>query len=64
MEVAFAPHFSRQFKDLSARLQEEAHEKIELFKDTKNHRVLRVHKLKGQFVGCYSFSINYRHRRV
>lgn len=64
MEVAFKPSFLRQFKKLPKALQEEAHEKIALFKDQKNHPVLKVHKLHGELKQYHSFSVNYRYRIV
>ncbi len=64
MNVGFTPVFVRQFRRLEARLQEEAYEKIELFKDRSNHRLLKVHKLKGKLQGRYGFSVNYRFRII
>ncbi len=64
MEIAYKPSFLRQFKKLPPRLQEEASEKIELFKDPSNHKALKVHKLKGDLAGRLSFSVNYKHRIV
>lgn len=64
LQVHFKPAFVRQMNTLPKELQEEAFEKIELFKDRKNHGVLRVHKLHGRLAGMYSFSINFRFRIV
>jgi len=64
MKVYFKPTFIRQFKKLESALQEESFEKIELFKDEKNHKQLKVHKLRGILSGRYSFSINYKTRIV
>lgn len=63
-EVCYKPTFIRQFKKLEPALQKEVLEKIELFKKTKNHKHLKVHKLKGVLKGRYSFSINYSYRAV
>jgi plasmid maintenance system killer protein len=64
MQVAYKPTFLRQFKKLRPSLQEEAHDKIELFKNPKNHPQLKVHKLKGELSGLLSFSVNYRYRII
>jgi toxin HigB-1 len=64
MEVAYTPGFLRMLKSLSNALREEAIEKIELFKDPKNHKQLKVHKLTGRLKGRYSFSVNYKTRIV
>ena len=64
IRVAYAPAFVRYFKKLEPALQREALEKIALFKDTKNHPALHVHKLKGLLAGRYSFSINFKYRTL
>ncbi|MCX6819965.1 MAG: type II toxin-antitoxin system RelE/ParE family toxin [Candidatus Adlerbacteria bacterium] len=64
MQVAYKPRFIRQLKGLEPRLREEAIEKIELFKDKKNHAALRVHTLHGPLKGFFSFSVNFKYRIV
>ncbi len=64
MEVYFKPAFVRQFKLLEAELQEEVVEKIEQLKKARNHKQLKVHKLKGRLAGRHSFSVNYKTRIV
>jgi len=64
MKIVYAPSFLKQFKRLELALQEEAYEKIELFEDIKNHKQLKVHKLKGRLKGRCSFSVNYKTRIV
>ncbi len=64
MEVSYTPAFVRMLAKLPKELQEEALEKIELFRDEKNHEMLKVHKLSGALKGRYSFSVNYKTRIV
>jgi len=64
MKVSFLPSFARKFNRLEVALQDEVMEKIELFKDEKNHKYLKVHKLHGVLSGRYSFSVNYKTRIV
>lgn len=64
MKVHFKPTFIKKFKKLESALQEEALDKIELFKNIENHKQLKVHKLHGVLAGRYSFSINYKFRIV
>ncbi len=64
MKVSFKPIFIRQFKRLDPGLQQEANEKIELFKDKKNHEQLKAHRLHGRLAGRYSFYVNYKTRIV
>lgn len=62
--VKYAPAFLRKLKKLEPDLREEAIEKIALFASEENHKNLKVHKLKGRFDECYSFSVNYKTRIV
>lgn len=64
MIIRYKPSFVRDFKKLPSDLQEEALERIELFKDVANHEKLKVHKLKGRLEDFYSFSVTYSHRIV
>ncbi|MAG12481.1 hypothetical protein CL630_01580 [bacterium] len=64
MKIIYVPIFIHQFKRLEPTLREEVEEKIELFKDTENHKQLKVHRLKGKLKGRYSFSVNYKIRIV
>jgi len=64
IEIEYAPSFLKQLKKCEKRLQEEATEKIKLFRDRANHKMLEVHKLKGKLAGKYGFSVNYRDRVV
>ncbi len=62
--VSLTPQFRKMFRKLEPMLQEEALEKIELFRNTEMHESLKVHKLKGKHEKHYSFSVNYRVRIV
>lgn len=64
MEVVYAPSFIRALRALPLGLQEEALEKIDAFRDLRNHKQLKVHKLVGRLIGRYSFSVNFRTRIV
>ncbi len=64
MQIYYAPIFLRQLKALEKDLQAEVIERIQLFKDRRNHKQLKVHKLKGRLVGRLSFSVDYKNRVV
>lgn len=64
ISVYFTPSFLRQLRSLPPEIQEEAIEKVDLFKDRKHHKMLKVHKLKGRLAGRFSFSANYHTRIV
>ncbi|MEK7185263.1 MAG: type II toxin-antitoxin system RelE/ParE family toxin [Patescibacteria group bacterium] len=52
------------YKGLEKNLKEEVKNSILLFKNIKNHKKLKVHKLRGVLKNAYSFSVNYRVRIV
>ena len=58
------PSFIRQFDRLPHALQEESLVKIEEFKNTENHKTVRVHKLKGRLAQRLSFRVDYQNRIV
>ena len=64
IKILYLPIFIRQLRKLEDALVEEIIEKIEVFKDPKNHNLLKVHKLHGQLKGRYSFYVNYKIRVV
>jgi mRNA-degrading endonuclease RelE of RelBE toxin-antitoxin system len=64
VKLAYKPVFIRQLKKLPKPLQEEAKEKIHLFKDPTHHSMLKVHKISGRLAGRLSFSVNYRYRII
>ncbi|PIP87096.1 hypothetical protein COW81_02075 [Candidatus Campbellbacteria bacterium CG22_combo_CG10-13_8_21_14_all_36_13] len=64
MEVSYLPQFIKMFNSLPKELQDEALEKIILFKNKINHKQLKVHKLNGPLKDRHSFSVNYKTRIV
>jgi len=64
MEILYKGIFVRQLNKLTKDLQDEVLEKIEMFRNRKNHEPLKVHKLHGPFKDCYSFSVNYEYRII
>ncbi len=60
LTVSITPQFRKMFRKLEPPLQEEALEKIELFRNPEMHASLKVHKLKGKHKKLFSFSVNYR----
>ncbi len=64
MNVAYTPKFLRLLEKLPLDLQEETIEKIELFKNTNNHEMLKVHKLKGSLKEFCIFSVDYKNRII
>lgn len=64
IEIVYSPFFVRKFNKLENGLQEDVLQKIDLFKNKKNHKMLDVHKLHGKFKDYFGFSVNYKFRIV
>ncbi|MBI3458645.1 type II toxin-antitoxin system mRNA interferase toxin, RelE/StbE family [Candidatus Azambacteria bacterium] len=64
MKVAYTKAFLKRFDRCESSLQESIIEKIEEFRERKNHKQLKVHKLKGRLSTFYSFSVDYKTRIV
>lgn len=64
IDVLYTRKFLDMLSKLDLELKEEAREKIELFTSRENHKILRVHKLRGSLSIYYSFSVNYKYRIV
>ena len=62
MKVAYTPRFIRMLKKLPTDLQDETIARIELFKDTKNHKFIKVHKLKGKLRKYHGFWLDFHNR--
>lgn len=64
LTIRYSSRFVRKFKKLSLAQQDEVLAQIERLRDTKNHKALAVHKLKGILKEQHAFSINYSDRVV
>jgi len=62
INILFPQSFLKKFRKLEVELQDIAIQKIDLFKDRKNHKVLEVHKLHGRFHNQFSFSVTHKYR--
>lgn len=63
-QLVYTASFLRELKSLEKSLQEEVVEKLELFRDSKNHARLRLHKLHGEMKAYHAFSVNYSVRVI
>ena len=67
IEIHFTKKFGRTVNDVlqtNYPLFTEITEKITEFRDPKNHKRLKVHKLHGRMKSKYSFSVDYKNRIV
>ena len=64
IEIYYTKTFLRTLKKTESDLQELTVEKIEKFRQNKNHKGLRVHGLKGKHKDLYAFSVNSKIRVI
>ena len=66
-KITYSKNFLKKYKKIKNRdkyLASDIKEKIEEFKDKKNHKKLRVHKLQKPFEDLFAFSVNYKIRII
>lgn len=64
VDLEYSSDFLGKYKKLEPALKEEVRERLEEFRDPRNHEKLKVHKLKGVMKGLLAFSVNYSDRIV
>jgi mRNA-degrading endonuclease YafQ of YafQ-DinJ toxin-antitoxin module len=62
--IEYSSDFVRKYKKLENAFKAEIRERLEEFRDSRNHPKLKVHKLKGSMKGLCAFSVNYNDRIV
>lgn len=57
MRVNLSPHFTRAYKKLPLKIQEDFKEAIATFIENPRHPSLKTHKLKGKHQECLAFRL-------
>ena len=57
MELVRSRTFTKQYKKLPSKVQQQFKERLRLWSVTPNHPILRVHPLKGKYNGYWSMSV-------
>lgn len=63
MEYFYTARFLRSLKKLLPALQDDVIHAVRLF-ESGDHETLKLHKLKGRFMGYSAFSVNFSHRII
>jgi addiction module RelE/StbE family toxin len=58
MDIQYYPKFKKQYKKLSKKFQEQFDERVRLFIGDPTLPLLRIHPLKGKFMGYWSMNVN------
>lgn len=64
MELLYTRRFLKSLKKLSDELQDDVVNAVERFKDSDNHKELRLHKLSGKMKEYHAFSANFSYRII
>ncbi len=64
LKLVYTSTFIRSLQKLEKKLQDEVIEKLELFRNKKNHAQLKLHKLHGAQKHLHAFSVNYATRVI
>jgi len=62
INVLYTRKFLKMFNALDQDTQDLVYERVDEFKDVKNHKKLKAHKLKGNLKNTYAFSVNRKMR--
>lgn len=57
MQVQYSSTFKKQYKKLSAKLQAQFDQRLHLLLSAPNSPRLRVHPLRGKYIGYWSMSV-------
>ncbi len=64
MEFLYTRRFLRSLRKLPALIQEDVFLAVEHFKNKKEHKALRLHKLSGRMKRYHAFSANFSYRII
>jgi len=64
MKILYSSKFAREYRKLPLRVKKIAEGKEQIFRKNPFDQRLKTHKLKGNFRGFLSFSINQRYRII
>ena len=57
MRIAKAKQFEKQYRKQPQKIQTRFADRFKLLLQDKNHSLLHVHSLKGQYTGLWSFNV-------
>ena len=58
MSIQYTPKFKKQYKKLPLQIKRQFDKRLHSFLEDQTNPQLRIHPLKGKFVGYWSMSIN------
>lgn len=64
MDIIFTAKFLREYSKLDADIQSDVVKAVEDFKDSNNHKKLKLHTLHGKYKQYHSFYFNFYYRVV
>lgn len=64
MEIIYSPNFIKNYKRLPNVIKDKAEEKEIIFRKNPFDNRLKTHKLSGELVDFWSFSVDYHYRII
>lgn len=64
VDIEYSSEFIRKYKKLEPSQKDEVRDRLDEFRNPKNHLKLKVHALRGSMKGLCAFSLNYSDRIV
>ena len=64
MKILYLPRFEREYKKLPVDIQRLAEAKEKIFRKNPFNRQLKTHKLHGELLEFWAFSVNYSYRVI
>lgn len=64
IEVKYTRRFIKSYSRLRSDIKSKVRKRVELFRERRNHSLLKVHKLHGVLEGAWSFTIDFSYRVI
>lgn len=64
MKILYLPRFRKEYRKVSAEIQDLAEEKEKIFRKNPFDSALKTHKLHGELASFWAFSVNYKYRII
>ena len=58
MTIQYNPKFKKQYKKLPQKFQNQFNQRLNLFLEDPSNSQLRIHPLKGKYLGYWSLNVN------
>jgi len=64
MEIVFQKKFKKKLRKLSPKIQNQFYERLDIFMQDKNHKILNNHSVDKLFTDCRSINVTGDYRAI